>query len=74
MVMEIAPGAFMVMLSCAFAVSPFASVTTTVKVLAPVAVGVPLIAPELAVKLSPAGNAPEEMDQVYGVVPPVAAS
>ena len=62
------------MLSCELAVSPLASVTITVKVLAPVAVGVPVIAPELLFKASPAGNAPDAMDQAYGVDPPVAAS
>src|SRR5579863_3335805 len=66
--------ALIVILSCALAVSPFASFTATVKVLAPVPVGVPLMAPELLFKLSPAGKDPEAIDQVYGVVPPVAAS
>jgi hypothetical protein len=42
--------------------------------LVPAAVGVPAIAPELAVKDNPAGRVPELIDQVYGVVPPVAAS
>jgi hypothetical protein len=42
--------------------------------LVPAAVGVPAIAPELAVKDNPAGRVPEVTDQVYGVVPPAAAS
>ncbi len=48
------------------------SSTLTVNVDVPVVVGVPDIAPELF-KLRPAGRLPEETDQVYGVVPPVAA-
>ena len=38
-----------------------------------VAVGVPLIAPVVAFSVSPAGSVPLVKDQVYGVVPPVAA-
>jgi hypothetical protein len=45
-----------------------------VKLLVPDPVGVPEIAPLLAVSMSPAGKDPEAIDQVYGVVPPVAAS
>jgi len=37
-------------------------------------VGVPLTAPVLALRDSPAGSVPLVRDQVYGVVPPVAAS
>ena len=39
----------------------------------PAAVGVPLICPELP-RVSPAGRVPELTDQLYGVVPPLAAS
>jgi len=39
-----------------------------------VAVGVPVIAPVAAFSERPAGNVPLETDQLYGVVPPVAAS
>ena len=47
------------------------SVTFTVKLEEPVAVGVPeIVPPEESVK--PAGNDPEEMLQEYGVVPSVA--
>ena len=56
------------------AVSELASVTLTVKLLVPVPVGVPEITPVLEASASPAGKVPAEMDQVYGVVPPVAAS
>ena len=42
--------------------------------LVPVPVGVPEIAPVLAVSDSPVGRVPTEMDQLYGVVPPTAAS
>src|SRR5580658_751355 len=55
-----------VMPNWALAVSPAASVTVTVKVLAPVAVGVPLMEPEPVFNASPTGKAPDEMDQVYG--------
>jgi hypothetical protein len=38
------------------------------------AVGVPLITPVEAFRVSPAGRLPAVTDQLYGVVPPVAAS
>jgi hypothetical protein len=40
------------------------SVTWTVKLLVPVAVGVPEIAPVAELRDKPAGKVPEEMDQV----------
>lgn len=49
-----------------------ASVTLIVGVLVPVAVGVPEINPLVLID-TPAGNAPEGLDQEYGVVPPWAA-
>jgi hypothetical protein len=49
------------------------SVTFAVKLNEPDAVGVPEIVP-VADKVKPAGNAPELMLQLYGVVPPDAAS
>ena len=49
------------------------SVTFKVNDAVPAVVGVPLICPAL-LSVSPAGNAPEEIDQLYGVVPPLAAS
>lgn len=56
-------------------VADAASVTVTVNVVAPMAdVGVPLSRPELALKLSPAGNVPPERPNVYGVVPPLAVT
>jgi hypothetical protein len=59
-----------------FAVAVFAgaleSVTRTVKDTVPDAVGVPLITPPL-LTLNPAGKDPPESDQLYGVLPPVAA-
>lgn len=67
------PLALMVTLSLAVAVCPAASVTVTEKTLVPVAVGVPLITPELVFRLRPGGVAPEVTDQVYGWVPPLAA-
>jgi hypothetical protein len=47
------------------------SVTFTLKENDPVAVGVPLIWPEL-LNVKPAGNAPDATVQVYGVFPPEA--
>ena len=47
--------------------------TWTVKLEAPAAVGVPLKTPAED-SVSPAGSAPDNTDQPYGVVPPVAAS
>jgi hypothetical protein len=55
------------------AVGVVESVTFAVNVNEPEAVGVPEIAP-VADRVRPAGNAPELMLQVYGVVPPDAAS
>ena len=48
------------------------SLTCTVKIVVPACVGVPLIWPVDAVRLSPAGNDPELIDHEYGAVPPVA--
>ena len=50
------------------------SVACTVKLAVPVAVGVPVMAPVEAFRLSPAGSDPLEMDQASAPVPPVAAS
>src|ERR1700745_547608 len=50
------------------------SATWTVKLKVPLAVGVPVIAPVLAPNDRPPGRAPLVMAQVYGFVPPVAAS
>jgi hypothetical protein len=50
------------------------SVTRTVKLDVPEAVGVPLMTPVDEPKLNPAGRLPETTDQLYGVLPPVAAS
>ena len=49
------------------------SLTLTVKVEVPLAVGVPEITPELA-SVSPAGKLPELIDHLYPGVPPLAAS
>jgi len=48
------------------------SVTLTVKDEVPDAVGVPEMMPVEAARLNPAGKDPDEMDQLYGVFPPVA--
>jgi len=62
------------MLSAFVLVTLFASVTCTVKLLVPFVEGVPVIAPEFPPSASPAGSVPWLSDQVYGVVPPLAAS
>src|SRR5512139_3476638 len=48
-------------------------VTCTVKLCVPNAVGVPLKTPAVD-RESPAGSVPADTDQLYGVVPPVAAN
>ena len=55
------------------AVGVVESVTFAVKPKVPEAVGVPEIAPVDAFKLKPGGREEAVIDQVYGVVPPVAA-
>jgi hypothetical protein len=50
-----------------------APVTRTVKLVVPSAVGIPSRTPA-ADRLRPAGTLPADTDQLYGVVPPVAAS
>src|SRR3972149_5178524 len=52
------------------AVAPLLSVTCTVKLLVPAAVGVPLIAPVELLRESPAGSVPTVILQLYGVLPP----
>ena len=51
-----------------------ASVTRIVKRFAPSVIGVPLISPVDALRLSPAGSVPVVTAQAYGVAPPVAVS
>ena len=53
--------------------APTLSATFAVKLEVPDAVGVPVIAPDEAVRDSPAGRDPEEIDHVRGDVPPLAA-
>jgi hypothetical protein len=48
------------------------SLTVTVKVDTPLAVGVPEIVPVVEASVSPAGRLPEVTDQVYCGVPPLA--
>ena len=50
------------------------SATLKVRLAVPAAVGVPEMVPLAAARLRPAGSVPLVMDQVYGVVPPVALS
>ena len=51
-----------------------ASLTWTVKLEAPADAGVPVIAPLAPLSVRPAGKDPLAIDQVYGSVPPLAAS
>jgi hypothetical protein len=62
-----------VIVSDCVAVRDAASVTRTVKLGLPAAVGVPLITPD-ALRVSPAGKDPEASVQAYGVAPPAAES
>jgi hypothetical protein len=63
-----------VMVRALVAVAPTLSVTFSVILEVPATVGVPVIAPVFALRLSPAGSGPGDNDQVYGSVPPVAAA
>ena len=57
----------------AFCAGEVESLTVTVNDDVPAAVGVPLIWPEVP-RVRPVGREPELSDQLYGVVPPLAAS
>ena len=65
---ETLTGAFTVRLSCTELV-PKALVALTVKVAVPNTVGVPLMTPVEAFKVSPAGSAPPVRAHVIGVLP-----
>jgi hypothetical protein len=65
--------AFTTILNACVSLTPFASVTCTVKLNVPVAVGLPEITPVPLFKLNPAGKLPENRLHVSGAVPPVAA-
>src|SRR6185295_9946362 len=56
------------------AATPALSKIRAVKFAVPAVCGVPLITPEAGTIARPAGNAPAEIDQVNGAVPPVFAS
>jgi hypothetical protein len=51
-----------------------ASVTFAVKFEVPAVVGIPVIAPLVALSVSPAGSPPLAKDHVYGKVPPLAVN
>jgi hypothetical protein len=68
------PDGEIVILKDAVAVLLAASFTCTVNDAVAAVVGVPEITPVDATRLNPAGNEPELIDQVYGVVPPLACS
>jgi hypothetical protein len=65
---------FTVSSKAAVAVCAVASVTCTVNDTVPAVVGVPEITPVDAARFNPAGKEPELIDQVYGVVPPLACN
>lgn len=67
-------GAIMVIVKPCVAVTAGLSLSATlaVKVLVPVAVGVPEMTPAVLMD-KPAGSAPEDMVNVYGAIPPEAA-
>jgi hypothetical protein len=66
-------GAKIVMLKACVAVFESESVTLTVKLLVPVAVGVPLMTP-LELRVNPVGRLPDNSDQVLEPLPPLEAS
>lgn len=68
------PAAAIVMDKDCEAVLELASLTVTVKVDVAAVVGVPEITPVAPAKVKPAGRVPTVTAQVYGEVPPVAAS
>jgi hypothetical protein len=71
------PEAMTVMLRACVAVCAVGvaeSVALTVKLLAPVVVGVPVIAPVLVLSVRPAGRAPTVTAHVTGGVPPLDCS
>jgi len=77
-VVTLSVGALMVMLRLAVAVllGLSESVTVTVKLIGPTfgPVGVPVIAPVAALRVSPAGKLPVVTDHESGVMPPAAAN
>src|SRR3979409_2374935 len=54
------------------AVAPFASITLAVNVNVPAVVGIPVMAPVAAFKLSPVGRLPVAIEYVNAPVPPLA--
>ena len=55
-------------------ITPFVSVAWAVNGFAPAVVGTPEMTPAALNRVRPAGSVPALIDQVYGAVPPVAAS
>lgn len=62
------------MLRALVAVCEAESATLAVKLKVPTVVGVPEITPVAVLSDNPGGREPEEIDQVYGGVPPLAES
>jgi hypothetical protein len=74
-VMVVMTGAALIVIDSApVAEAPTLSVTSAVNIDAPVAVGMPVIAPLDAMRESPAGRLPDGIDQARGAVPPEEAS
>jgi hypothetical protein len=48
------------------------SITLNVSGVAPDTTGIPLMVPVLLSKLSPVGSVPDKIDQLYGMIPPLA--
>src|ERR1700690_199837 len=53
-------------------VGRLASLTWTMKLKVPGTVGVPVMAPVLVLRVRPSGREPLAIDQMYGVLPPLA--
>jgi len=62
-------GAAVIAMLRAFVPLPAEFVALTVKLNVPIVVGVPVIVPDDAFRLKPAGSVPTEIDQTIGVAP-----
>jgi hypothetical protein len=69
------PGAIVipqVSVTVSVAAMPEESIASAVKLKAPEAVAVPVMAPDAGFRLRPGGNEPPVIENVYGEIPPVA--
>ena len=62
-------GAAVIVMLRSFIPVPAEFVALTVKLNVPIVIGVPVIVPDDAFRLKPAGSVPTEIDHVIGVVP-----